>query len=129
MLPSQYFGQGGVDASLQPEKRLMLAVLEDAVGTFQKYVNAANAAAIVCSTDVEEWFDSDDQEWPYSFVNISHALGLDVSYMRRGLRGGATARAVSRRARAGTVVRFPFRRVNGSRHMISGRASGLGDTA
>ena len=40
VLPSQYFGSAMVDASLQPEKRLMLAVLEDAVGTFQKYVNA-----------------------------------------------------------------------------------------
>ena len=40
ILPSQFFDRFQIDASLQPEKRLMLAVLEDAVGTFQKYVTA-----------------------------------------------------------------------------------------
>jgi len=42
VLPSQFFDRLQVDASLQPEKRLMLAVLEDAVGTFQKYVNVSS---------------------------------------------------------------------------------------
>lgn len=129
MLPSQYYSQGGVDASLQPEKRLMLAVLEDAVGTFQKYVNANERHGQRLFTDVEEWFDSDDQQWPYSFVNISHALGLDVSYMRRGLARWRDGQRGVSAGSGGTVVRFPFRRVNGSRHMISGRASGLKHSA
>ena len=124
VLPAQYFAQAAVDASLQPEKRLMLAVLEDAVGTFQKYVNARERTAQKVFAEVEDWFRSDDQEWPYSFVNISHALGLEVAYLRRGLsrwkdRQRMAAGSVS------NVVRFPFRRVNGSRHMITGRASGL----
>ena len=124
VLPSQYFGQAGVDASLQPEKRLMLAVLEDAVGAFQKYVNARERSSLRLFSEVEEWFDSDDQEWPYSFVNISQALGLDVAYMRRGLgRWRDRQRAIA--SSADNVVRFPFRRVNGSRHMITGRATGL----
>lgn len=124
MLPSQYFGSALVDSSLQPEKRLMLAVLEDAVGTFQKYVNARERNGLRLFEEVEEWFDSNDQQWPYSFVNVSQALGLDVSYLRRGLgRWRDRQRAIS--GFAGTVVRFPFRRVNGSRHMITGRASGL----
>ena len=40
LLPSQFYGRSALDASLQPEKRLMLAVMEDAVGTFQKYACA-----------------------------------------------------------------------------------------
>jgi hypothetical protein len=108
----------------QPEKRLMLAVLEDAVGTFQKYVNTRERNGQRLFSEVEEWFNSDDLQWPYSFVNVSQALGLDVSYMRRGLgRWRDRQRAVC--DAAGNVVRFPFRRVNGSRHMITGRASGL----
>src|SRR5262249_59111765 len=117
-----------VDASVQPEKRLMLAVLEDAVGTFQKYVNARERTGQRLFEDVEEWFASDDGEWPYSFVNISHALGLDAAYLRAGL---ARWRDRQSATQGGTsnVVRFPFRRVNGSRHMITGRAAGLKRTA
>jgi len=103
---------------------LMLAVLEDAVGTFQKYVNARERNGQRLFEEVEQWFDSDDQEWPYSFVNVSQALGLDVSYMRGGLHRWRD-RQRNAQASGGNVVRFPFRRVNGSRHMITGRASGL----
>lgn len=125
VLPSQYFAQAAVDASLQPEKRLMLAVLEDAVGTYQKYVNTRDRTAQRLFVEVEDWFASDDQEWPYSFVNISHALGLDVAYLRRGLAGWRDRQRSASTGAGGNVVRFPFRRVNGSRHMITGRASGL----
>ncbi len=124
VLPSQYFAQAAIDASLQPEKRLMLAVLEDAVGTFQKYLNARERTAQRLFIEVEEWFASDEQDWPYSFVNITQALGLDVAYLRRGLaRWRDRERALA--SGAGNVIRFPFRRVNGSRHMITGRATGL----
>ena len=124
VLPSQYFAQPAVDASLQPEKRLMLAVLEDAVGTFQKYVNARDRSAQKLFVEVEDWFASDDQDWPYSFVNISHALGLEVGYMRRGLAIWKERQRTPTGA-GSNVVRFPFRRVNGSRHMITGRATGM----
>jgi hypothetical protein len=122
ILPSQYHAVSGIDASLQPEKRLMLAVLEDAVGTFQKHVNARERTGERLFNEVADWFASDDQDWPYSFVNIGHALGLDVEYFRRGL---ASWRDRQRGGGSSNVVRFPFRRVNGSRHMITGRATGL----
>jgi hypothetical protein len=125
VLPSQYFAQAALDASLQPEKRLMLAVLEDAVGTFQKYVNARERGGQKQFDEVEDWFLSDDHGWPYSFVNISHALGLDVGYLRRGLSRWKDRQRAGAAGSTTNVVRFPFRRVNGSRHMITGRASGL----
>lgn len=124
ILPSQYFSGVQIDASLQPEKRLMLAVLEDAVGTFQKYVNMSDRRAQALFTETEEWFASDDVEWPYSFVNMCHALGLEVDYMRQGMwRWRDRQRA--RGAAGGNVLRFPFRRVNGTRHAITGRPIGL----
>lgn len=125
VLPSQYFGSAMVDASLQPEKRLMLAVLEDAVGTYQKYANARERNGQRLFEDVEEWFTADDHQWPYSFVNISQALGLDASYVRRGLDRWRDRQRAAMHGASGNVVRFPFRRVNGSRHMITGRASGM----
>ena len=76
VLPSQFHIRAGLDASLQPEKRLMLAVMEDAVGTFQKYVWARDRAGQRLLGEVEEWFESDDTDWPYSFVNICQSLNL-----------------------------------------------------
>jgi hypothetical protein len=124
VLPSQFHGRGGLDASLQPEKRLMLAVMEDAVGTFQKYVWARDRAGQRLLAEVEEWFASDDVEWPYSFVNICHSLGLDVEFLRSGLQRWKQHQ-LDVRVDGVKVVRFPFRRVNGSRHAITGRAPGL----
>jgi hypothetical protein len=124
VLPSQFHVRGGLDASLQPEKRLMLAVMEDAVGTFQKYVWARDRAGQRLLAEVEEWFESNDIEWPYSFVNICHSLNLDVDFMRDGLRRWKQQQ-LDARVDGVKVVRFPFRRVNGSRHAITGRAPGL----
>jgi hypothetical protein len=128
VLPSQYFSLPAVDASLQAEKRLMLAVLEDAVGTFQKYVNARERTGQRLFAEVEDWFAADEVEWPYSFLNISQALGLDPQYLRAGLGRWKDAQRRAP-ATASNVVRFPFRRVNGSRHMITGRAAGLRHSA
>ena len=124
VLPSQFYFKGALDASLQPEKRLMLAVMEDAVGTFQKYVWARDRAGQRLLAEVEEWFESNDLEWPYSFVNICNALNLDVDFMRGGLRRWKQQQ-LDARVDGVKVVRFPFRRVNGSRHAITGRAPGL----
>jgi hypothetical protein len=124
VLPSQFYGKGGLDAALQPEKRLMLAVMEDAVGTFQKYVWARDRASQRLLAEVEDWFNSDDVDWPYSFVNICHSLGLEVDFLRGGLRRWKQD-TLDARVDGVKVVRFPFRRVNGSRHAITGRAPGL----
>jgi|SRR5579871_965430 len=124
ILPSQFFSGLHIDASLQAEKRLMLAVLEDAVGTFQKYANARDRRGQTQFTETEEWFASDEAEWPFSFVNVCHALGLEVSYLRAGLwRWRDRQRAHD--TDAVNVIRFPFRRVNGTRHAITGRPIGL----
>jgi hypothetical protein len=124
ILPAQYFSNVQLDASLQPEKRLMLAVLEDAVGTFQKYAVARDRRAQALFTETEEWFAGDETEWPYSFANICHALGLDVGFLRSGLwRWRDRQRAAT--SDTAKVIRFPFRRVNGTRHSITGRPVGL----
>ena len=128
ILPSQFFDRVQVDASLQPEKRLMLAVLEDAVGTFQKYVTAPTRRGQRLFTEAEEWFASRATDWPFEFENICAALGLEPGFLRKGLwrwrdaqRGPAPTSA--------KVVRFPFRRVNGRRHSITGRPVGLRHSA
>jgi hypothetical protein len=128
VLPTQFFPRIQIDASLQPEKRLMLAVLEDAVGTFQKYVWSRERTGQKLFEDAEDWFGADDHEWPYSFVNICNALELEPEYLRLGL-GRWRDRQRADQLAGKNVVRFPFRRVNGSRHAITGRAVGLRHSA
>ena len=124
ILPAQYFSSVQLDASLQPEKRLMLAVLEDAVGTFQKLVQARDRRGQALFNETEEWFASNETEWPFSFLNICHGLDLEADFLRAGLWRWRD-RQRSSAGSAGKVIRFPFRRVNGSRHSITGRPVGL----
>jgi hypothetical protein len=124
VLPSQFFDRFQIDASLQPEKRLMLAVLEDAVGTFQKYATAPGRRARRLFAEAEEWFNSDDGTWPFAFVNVCQAIGLEPLYLRGGLHRWRDGQR-SLGADPAKVLRFPFRRVNGRRHSITGRPVGL----
>jgi hypothetical protein len=124
ILPSQFFDRVQIDASLQPEKRLMLAVLEDAVGTFQKHVTATGRRGQRLFSEAEDWFASEPGEWPFGFENVCQALGLEPSYIRSGLARWRDAQRLES-APSAKVVRFPFRRVNGRRHSITGRPVGL----
>ena len=127
VLPSQFFDRFKIDASLQPEKRLMLAVLEDAVGTFQKYAGATSRRARRLHAEAEEWFADNDVSWPFAFANICEALGLEPEWLRRGLdRWRVDQKQINDSPK---VLRFPFRRVNGRRHSITGRPVGLRKSA
>jgi len=128
ILPEQFNTGTTLDASSQPEQRLMLAVLEEAVGTFQKYCLANERSGQRLFVDAEDWFTSDDIEWPYSFVNICHTLDLEVDYVRDGMVRWQTEQQDAH-ARGTKVLRFPFRRVNGTRHSVTGRAPGLRQSA
>jgi hypothetical protein len=69
-----------------PEKRLMVAVFGVALAEYQKYADAKDVWTQRRFTAVEGWFASDDTRWPFSFVAICEALGLDVPSIRAGIR-------------------------------------------
>ena len=70
-------------ANLQPEKRLMFAILLDAVECFQEYAEQDRLFK-----DAEQWIFEDDHEWPYSFINICEAVDMNPKYLRKGLLHG-----------------------------------------
>lgn len=110
-----------------PEKRLLLAVLEEAVGTYQRYASALrldrrNRAVLA---DVEEWFASEDSRGLYSFVAICDVLGLDAPHVRSGLGLWADTHRAPKLETEELSYRFPFRRVGGVRHRANGRAPGM----
>lgn len=70
---------------LEPERVLMLAVLQDAVLCFQEHVAATCKRKQMLHRDAEEWISGTDRSYLFSFENICDALGYDAEYMRHGL--------------------------------------------
>ena len=62
LLTDQYLNTQRRNTSLEPEIRLMLAMLEDAVSCFQKYVNAQRRKEQALFQEVEEWFFEKDSD-------------------------------------------------------------------
>jgi hypothetical protein len=86
VLPVQLYDRSFEGARLQPEKRLQLAVLADAVLTYRRWVGDEPARARHVFVEVETWFASDDADGPFTFITICDSLKLDPDYIRRGLR-------------------------------------------
>jgi hypothetical protein len=85
MLPSQYFDRVARRTEYEGERRLMIAVLEDAVDVYRKLAGARDARRQQLFRDAEEWIESDDRTWIFSFQNICDVLGIESQYLRRGL--------------------------------------------
>ncbi len=86
ILPAQLYDRPFGGARLQPEKRLQVAVLADAVLTFHRCAGDQRARARYLFAEVEAWFVSDDADGPFTFITICDSLKVDPGYIRRGLR-------------------------------------------
>lgn len=84
------------------ERRLMLAVLEDALRTVLD--GRVGRSSDVWVKSELGWFMSTDRSHPFAFEVICDVLDLDASWLRRRLRD---ERSTSTRARAGMVRRVP----------------------
>ena len=70
---------------LEPERVLMLAVLQDAVVCFQEHVGAKCKRKQLLHREAEEWISNTDRLYLFSFENVCEMLGFDANYMREGL--------------------------------------------
>ena len=71
---------------LEPERTLLLAVLEDGIRCFQENLFAVNGKRRGLFDEAKDWLFSDDANWFCSFVSICTLLNLEPNYIRRGLR-------------------------------------------
>ena len=71
---------------LEPERTLLLAVLEDGVRCYQENLFVVNGKRRTLFDEAREWLFSDDADWFCSFVSICTLLNLEPNYIRRGLR-------------------------------------------
>ncbi len=84
---------------LEPEKVLLLAVLEDAIHCYRKFANARDRAGRAQFSDAERWIMGGGNDWIFAFEPVCEFLGLDPDYVRRGLRDSAPSPAVQTRYR------------------------------
>ncbi len=75
-----------VEPSENPESRLMLAVLSDALVTFQRGLDSHVPERRKRFCEVDQWISESNTEWPFSFESICHTLHIDPDYIRTGLR-------------------------------------------
>jgi len=86
ILPAQLYDQPFGGARIQPEKRLQIAVLADAVLTFHRSAGDERARVRRIFAEVHAWFASDDADGPFTFIAICNSLKFEPSCIRRGLR-------------------------------------------
>ena len=103
LLPEQFAESARMLEVAEPERRLLLAVLCDAIVVFQEHVVGTTGAPLR-PNEAERWILSDDRRWPYSFVNVCEALDLAHEPLRRTLvnwrwRMAATSRSPAGRRR------------------------------
>jgi len=85
LLPAQYLDNIQPKSNLMPEKRLMLAVLEDGLCCFQKYCFASDEKGEALFKEAEAWIMDENVLWPFSFGSICDYLGIDAGYLRSGI--------------------------------------------
>lgn len=109
ILPTQFFQSLRSKGQFDGERRLMIAVLEDAVNCFMKQLHAIEPKARQLYLDAEEWITTEDRTWFFAFDNVCDTLDLDPEYIRGGL---LKWRDVER-ARVGAIALAPTAAADG----------------
>jgi len=84
LLPEQFAETTRVLEVAEPERRLLLAVLCDAIVVFQRRVVGTGGSPLP-PDEAERWILSNDRRWIFSYVNVCEALGLAHEPLRRAL--------------------------------------------
>ena len=86
LLPAQFYAAFRGGSGVSGEKRLMLAVLQDALDCYQKYAFAKDGPGQQMFADADEWIADEDRGWYFSFENICEILEINPAYLRQGVK-------------------------------------------
>lgn len=122
--PEQFYDCRRDDSTLTPVKRLMMAVLEDALRCFQNNATATSGPRKRLFAEAEQWLCNDSSDGLFSFTTVCETLGIEPRFLRAGLRqwrmqqlAGDSARRLARRSpvvRSGKIS-APSRRASRGR--------------
>jgi hypothetical protein len=96
----EYFDTYRRSEYLEPEKALLLAILEDAIHCYRKFAGARSRAGREQFREAEQWLMGGGNGWVFAFDHVCDFLGLDPEYIRRGLRESAAEKGESPRRHA-----------------------------
>jgi hypothetical protein len=85
LVSQQYFKNYRRANPAEPEKALMLAVLAEAVDTYQRFAFSDSSRGRALFREVEAWFWGEEPGSLFSFLSICEVFGLDPGFLRRGL--------------------------------------------
>jgi len=85
LLPCQYYDPNARLSAFEGERRLMLAVLEDAIYCFMKYSRARSGSGRKLFAEASRWIMQPQPHWLYSFESICSTLGIDCDGLRARL--------------------------------------------
>jgi hypothetical protein len=83
--PVQFHDMWSRSRAISPERGLALAVMEQAITDLADQRFATGRRGQRLYWQAYDWVVADDREWPFSFVNLCDALGLQVEPARRRL--------------------------------------------
>ena len=89
ILAAQFFTHRERRNAQSSIRRLMYAILEDAVSVYTSEVRSSRQSRTFQQS--RRWIDSNDRAWVFSFLRICEALDLDPEYILRGVRMRAAA--------------------------------------
>ena len=68
-----------------PEKRLLAALLMDALLQFERVQGSQERRDVQAFDELRAWFYADNQDWPFSFENVCSHLNLEPDAIRARL--------------------------------------------
>lgn len=105
LTPGQYYDSRRDDSTIAPLKRLMLAVLEDALRCFQNNAGTKSGARKRLFAEAEQWLCGEGGDGPFAFETVCETLGIEPSFLRSGLKewraqqiAGVSPRRLARRS-------------------------------
>jgi hypothetical protein len=104
VLQSQLYVCHDQDDRWEPFTRLRIAVLIDALRSFQRNVDSRVTRTPNESAKAERWIFTASEDGPFSFESICHSVKIHPSYLRRALLEWRSNRL------AGLRVQTPVRR-------------------
>jgi hypothetical protein len=113
LTPEQFYDSRRDDSTIRPVKKLMMAILEDALRCFQNHADAKAGPRKRLFQEAEQWLCGDGGEGPFSFETVCETLGIEPGFLRNGLKewrsqqlSGMASRRLARRSpvvRAGRI--------------------------
>jgi hypothetical protein len=85
LTPEQFYDSRKDDSNIRPVKKLMMAILEDALRCFQNNCDAKIGSRKRLFQEAEHWLCGEGGDGPFSFEMVCETLGIEPSFLRNGL--------------------------------------------